>query len=251
MRSRELSEKLDKILSVEEIEDKFLNGLIVENKREIKKAAFAVDASLYSFEKAKTANADILICHHGIMFKGGNVPIVGRMYDRIRFLIVNDIALYVAHLPLDVHPQLGNNAQAVNLLGGREGRSFANFGDLKVGKEIIFPERMGLEELIQIIEERLDTKAILWRFGDDIIRSVGYVSGGGIEALDEAIELGFDAFVTGEPLHSAYWKAKEAGINCIFAGHYATETLGVKALGEYIKREFGIEIEFLDLPTGH
>ncbi len=251
MKSRELSEKLDKILSMEEIEDSSLNGLVVANKGEIKKAAFAVDASLYSFRKAKSVDADILICHHGIMWKGRNYPIVGRMYDRIRFLIVNDIALYVAHLPLDVHPKLGNNAQAVRLLGGREGRSFANFGDLKIGKEIIFPEEISLDRLIEIIEKRFDTETIAWKFGTQTIRSIGYVSGGGIKALDEAIELGFDVFVTGEPRHDAYWKAKEERINCIFAGHYATETLGVRALGEYIKREFGIAIEFLDLPTGH
>lgn len=251
MKSRELAEHLDEFLRVKEIKDYRLNGLSVENKKDIKKIALAVDASLEAFNKTELMGADLLIVHHGLFNKQECLPLTGALYERIKFLIANDIGLYSVHLPLDMHPLVGNNAQATKLLGGKEGRPFANECGVNISKEIILGETLTLEELVEKIEEKFNTRTVVWKFGKDTVESIGYVSGGGISFLKEAIQLGVDTFVTGEPKHSAYWMAKEAKINCIFAGHYATETLGVKALGGYINEKFGIDVEFIGLPTGH
>jgi len=251
MKSRELAEHLDEFLRVKEIEDYLLNGLSVENKKDIEKIALAVDASLEAFKKTKPMGADLLIVHHGLFNKQECLPLTGALYERIKFLIDNDIGLYSVHLPLDMHPDVGNNAQATKLLGGKEGRPFANECGVNISKEIILGETLTLEELVEKIEEKFNTRTVVWKFGKDTVESIGYVSGGGISFLKEAVQLGVDTFVTGEPKHGAYWMAKEAKINCIFAGHYATETLGVKALGGYINEKFGIDVEFIELPTGH
>lgn len=251
MKSRELAEHLDELLRVREIEDVLLNGLTVENKSEIEKIALAVDASLDAFRETKSIGANLLIVHHGLLHREKTFPITGPLYERIKFLLDNDIALYSVHLPLDAHPELGNNAQAVKVLGGREGREFGREGGIYIGKEIIFDEPISFGELVERVEKRFNTRPIVWSFGGDGVKSIGYISGGGIGFLKEAIQLGVDTFVTGEPRHSAYWTAKESKMNCIFAGHYATETLGVKALGKYINEKFGIVVEFIELPTGH
>lgn len=251
MKSRELAEHLDEFLKLKEIEDYLLNGLSVENKKEIKKIALTVDASLEAFKETKSIEADLLITHHGFFQKNKTFPITEAVYERIKFLLDNDIALYSVHLPLDAHPEVGNNAQAIKLLDGKEGRQFAREGGVNIGKEIILEKPLSVEDLVERVEKKFKTTPIVWKFGKEIIKNIGYVSGGGISFLKEAIELGVDAFITGEARHGAYWTAKEAKINCIFAGHYATETLGVKALGRYVNEKFGIDVEFIELPTGH
>ncbi|MCK4256974.1 Nif3-like dinuclear metal center hexameric protein [candidate division WOR-3 bacterium] len=251
MKSRELAEKINQLLQVDKINDILVNGLLVDNKGDIEKIALSVDASLEAFIETKKRGANLLLVHHGLFKKEVASHISGVLYERIKFLLDNNIGLYSCHLPLDVHHELGNNAQAVKLFGGKEGIGFGIEGGISLGKEIILEQSIHIEELIDKINSEFKTQIISWRFGQDRIRTIGYISGGGIGYLREAIDLGFDVFVTGEPRHSAYWVAKEAKMNCIFAGHYATETLGIKALGSYINTKFGIDIEFIDLPTGH
>ncbi len=247
MKVKEITEYIDELLNVRGIDDISMNGLQVGGNHEVKKIALAVDASLVTFEKAK--EADLLIVHHGLYW-GKPIPIVDSMYERVKSLLENNVALYAAHLPLDLHPELGNNAQGLKLLGLKASGEFGNYHGVNIGFEFEIPETMGLLEFKKLFEEKLGTSSTLWDFGPSKIKCGAYVSGDAISLLPEAIEKGLDIFITGEPRHSSYWSAYEAGINVLFGGHYKTETLGVKALGKHLEEKFGVETFFIDIPTG-
>ena len=240
---------LDSLLKVGEVEDDSLNGLQVENSGEVKKIALAVDASLESIREAGELGADLLFVHHGL-FWGRPVTLTGAMYRRIRLLMELDVALYGVHLPLDLHPGLGNNAQIQKVLGWSIVRNFGEYHGTIIGREVGFEEPVPLSELVDSVATKLNCTPQVWEFGPQEVKRLGYVSGGGLSILQQAIDAGMDAFVTGEPQHAFYWTAKEAGINVVFAGHYATETLGIKAVGEVLRNELGLETVFVDLPTG-
>jgi len=249
MKTKELSDFLDTLLEIKNIEDTSLNGLQVENRGEVNKIALAVDASMDAVKKAKSVGSDFLFVHHGL-FWGKPVPLTGSMYQKIQLLVDSNIALYAAHLPLDVHPELGNNAQIEKVLGWPIARDFGEYHGLVIGKEVGFEEPVSLSNLVNQVQNGLGCRPLVWDFGPEKVRRLGYVSGDGLSMLQQAIANGMDGFVTGEPGHSHYWEAKEAGINVIFAGHYATETLGIKAVGEVLQEKFGLETVFIDLPTG-
>ncbi len=247
MRVKEIATYLDEILNVRTIEDISLNGLQVGGDHEVKKVALAVDASLETFKKA--VDSDMLIVHHGLYW-GRPIPIVDSMYDRIKFLIENKIALYAAHLPLDLHPEFGNNAQGLKLLGLIPTGEFGNYHGINIGYEFQLEKEMDVEEFKRMFDERLESSSILWNFGPGKIKRGAFVSGDAISLLPEAIEKRLDIYITGEPRHSYYWQAYEAGINVLFGGHYRTETLGVKALGKHLSEKFGLQTVFVELPTG-
>lgn len=249
MKLNELTEYLDALLRINEIEDDSVNGLQVECTQDIQKVGLAVDASFAAFETAVTQNIDLLFVHHGLYW-GKSVPAIGAMYQRLATLIKSNTALYAAHLPLDMHPQFGNNAQIKDVLGWPLTKDFGDYHGNILGKEIQFPEEKPLSEIADEITKNLQCDITVWDFGTEKVKTAGYVSGGGIGILEQAIAAGYDLYITGEPKHSAYWVAKEAGINVIFAGHYATETLGVRAVGKHLNEKFGLEIFDIDLPTG-
>jgi len=249
MKTRALVDYLDALLKVREVEDDSLNGLQTENSGEVKKVALAVDASLEAIERARDSGADLLFVHHG-MFWDKPFSLTGAMYKRIKLLMESDIALYAAHLPLDLHPELGNNAQIQKVLGWPVAGDFGEYHGTIIGKEVRFEEPISVPKIVRCLQESLGCEPRVWNFGPEKVRRLGYVSGGGLSILQQAIEAGMDAFVTGEPKHTFYWTAKEAGINVVFAGHYATETLGIKAVGEVLWKELGLETVFVDLPTG-
>jgi len=244
-----LTEFLDQELRVAEISDSSVNGLQVANTGEINKIALAVDASQAAFEKAREERADMLIVHHGLLWEKP-VPLTGLMYERVKTLIQNDICLYAAHLPLDLHPELGNNAQITQLMNWPEAEDFGEYHGSVIGKAVTLNKEMDVEDLIRLLKEKLDTPLTAWTFGSRNVRKLGIVSGGGLGMLQEAVDGKFDVFITGEPGHSHYWTAREAGIHVIFGGHYATETLGVKAVGRLLEKKWGMETVFIDLPTG-
>jgi len=250
MKTKELANYLDEILKVKEIEDKSLNGLVVDNKGEVNKIALAVDASLNAFREAGKIGADFLIVHHGLWW-GKPFPLCGWTYERIRVLLEKNVALYVAHLPLDAHPELGNNIQAAKLLGWSIKKDFVKHNGFFFGKEILFNPPRKLEKVVNDLRDKLKTKPVVWDFGSERVKRAGYVAGGAIELLSQVIEEGLDTYITGEPAHSYYWMAKEEKVNVIFIGHYLSETLGVKAVGRHLEEKFGIKAEFLDLPTGY
>ncbi len=247
MRVKEIADYLDNLLGVRTVDDISLNGLQVGGNHEVGKVALAVDASLETFKKA--VDSDLLIVHHGLYW-GKPLPIVDGMYERIKFLIENDIALYAVHLPLDLHPELGNNAQGLKLLGLEPVAEFGNYHGINIGFEFDLGSKLNVTDFKKLFDERLETDSILWEFGPERIKRGAFVSGDAISLLPEAIEKGLDIYITGEPRHSYYWQAYEARINVLFGGHYRTETLGVRALGKHLNEKFGLKIHFIELPTG-
>jgi dinuclear metal center YbgI/SA1388 family protein len=241
---------LDEYLAIADWSDKSLNGLQVEGREEVTKVALAVDAAVATFELAARAKADLVIVHHGL-FWGSPAPVVGPLRARIASLLDSGISLYAAHLPLDAHAEVGNNMvlarllelEAVEPFGRYEGREIGFRGRLPEPTEpAIFAAR--LEALLGVRPDHL-------AFGDGPIERVAIVSGDAAELIPEAAAAGIDAFVTGETSHIAWHVAREHRLHVLFAGHYATETLGVRALGDRLATEFGVETVFLDIPTGY
>ncbi len=247
---RNLVGYLDDYLKVEAIPDSSLNGLQVEGKGRIRRAAFAVDACLHTIRNAARFRADILIVHHGL-FWSRNERITGVMRERIASLIEKKMSLYAVHLPLDCHEEVGNNVQLARLLGLKIGNRFADYHGVKIGYLADSNEAISRRDLTARVERKLKTKTETQAFGPSSIRRVGIVSGGAAEFAAEARDLGCQAFLTGETSHIAYHVAKEARINVIFAGHYSTETVGVKALADHLRRRFALEGRFMPSPTGY
>ena len=249
METHELVSHLVELLDIPNITDSSLNGLQIENQGEVRKIALAVDASLAAIEEAADREADMLLVHHGL-FWGQAERIQGALYERVYACMQADMALFAAHLPLDLHAELGNNAQLAHLMDWPITDDFGVYHGVTLGKEVLLKKAKALDVIESDLTELLDYEPLVWNFGPKEIQRIGIVSGGGLSMLDEAIEKELDLFITGEPKHEAYWKAEEAGINVAFCGHYATETLGVKAVGDYLEKTFGLETVFLDFPTG-
>lgn len=230
--------------------DSGLNGLQVAGAREeIERVAFAVDASLEGFRRAQEWKADLLFVHHGL-FWGDEQPVTGTRYRRLRFLLEAGLALYAVHLPLDMHPELGNNAGLARLLGLRDVQPFGAYKGRKIGcKGELEPERT-LPELTALVCGGERHALGVLPFGPERIRRVGIVSGGGAREALQAIDEGLDLYITGDASHTIYHECLEGGLSVIFGGHYLTEQWGVKLLAERLKRETGLETTFIDLPTG-
>jgi len=251
MKLKEIVQFLDDFLGIKDWEDKSNNGLQIEGKPEVRKIVFAVDACMDVFVRAKERDADMIIVHHGLIW-GGIDYVRGIVKRRLKFLLDNEISLYAVHLPLDAHPKVGNNAQLLRLLEVEPEEQFGMYKGKPIGFYGKLENPMNLSEIVEILRNKLSERLIVLDFGDEKIEIIGAISGKGAFALVEAIDKGLDLFITGEAEHSAYHLAKECGINVIFAGHYATETLGFKALMNVIGEEFAgeIEVEFIDVPTG-
>ncbi|MEJ2721531.1 MAG: Nif3-like dinuclear metal center hexameric protein [bacterium] len=247
---RTLVDYLDDYLEVGSIPDKSLNGLQVEGRGRIKRAAFAVDACLRTIRTAARYHADILIVHHGL-FWSGNERITGVMRERIAALIESKMSLYAAHLPLDCHAEVGNNVQLARLLDLSVGKRFADYHGVRIGYLAEADEPISRQSFVARVEKALRTKTDTLAFGPANIKRVGIVSGAASEFAAEARDLGCQAFLTGETSHIAYHVAKEARINVVYAGHYATEAVGVKALADHLRRRFTLECRFVAAPTGY
>jgi dinuclear metal center YbgI/SA1388 family protein len=231
--------------------DASANGLQVGGADEIDHVAVAVDAAVATAEAAVAAGADVLVTHHGLVW-GGLDRVTGRTYDRLAPLFANDLALYVSHLPLDGHPDLGNAAGLADELGldGRE--PFGALGPEHVGLRGRTPEPVPASDLAARLERTLDTGDGAVRhldFGPETVRDVAVVTGSGADWLDEAAAAGVDAFVTGEGKGKLYHEAREAGVGVYLAGHYATETFGVRAVADLVAG-WGLETTVIDHPTG-
>jgi dinuclear metal center YbgI/SA1388 family protein len=248
--SNRLAGIMDDLLRVGAIPDDSMNGLQVANSGKLTAVASSVDASAASIRKAAEANADFLIVHHGF-FWGKPVPLTGPMRERVRLLIESDMALYAAHLPLDLHPELGNNIQLCRKMGWKSSFEFGDYHGVTIGRGVVPGRPVPLGDIAGRFQEATGAEPVVWRFGPERAKRIAVISGGAMSMLEQVATCGFDTFLTGEFRHSSYWFAKEAGINVVFGGHYATETLGVRALGEKIRRDFGLEACFLDLPTGY
>lgn len=235
---------LNKELEIDRFEDSSLNGLQVGSPdMEVNKIGFAVDASIETFKKAAQEKCDLLITHHGL-FWGRNEPITGQMHERVKFLMDKKLALYSAHLPLDAHPSLGNNAQIFNKLGVKYDSPFC-----EVGYSGSLKKTMSFDSVVDLLREKLGFECKILPFGPEKIKRITILSGNGTRYLGDAIEEGTDLYLTGDINHTTYHTAKEGKIHYLAAGHYDTETWGVKALMPFLKKKFKIQTSFIDVPT--
>ncbi|MDB1124530.1 Nif3-like dinuclear metal center hexameric protein [Vibrio algarum] len=243
----QLESLLNQKLSPELIKDYCPNGLQIEGKCEVNKIVTGVTASKALIDKAIELQADAILVHHGYFWKGESEAIRGMKGARIKTLIKNDINLYAYHLPLDVHPELGNNAKLAQLLGisidgGLEPspQSVAMFGSLDApisGQD--FAKR--IESVLNRVPLHIMPEC------DKPIRTVGWCTGGGQDYIELAAEKRLDAFISGEVSERTTYSAREQGIHYFGAGHHATERYGVKALGEWLATEHGLDVEFVDI----
>ncbi|MGB7213135.1 MAG: Nif3-like dinuclear metal center hexameric protein [Gemmatimonadales bacterium] len=222
-----------------------LNGLQVENSGSIKRLVAAVDASLATFKGLH--RGDLLLVHHG-MFWDGNQPITERRYRRLKLLLDTDAALYSAHIPLDLHPEVGNNVLLANALDVKVTGRFGSYQGVPIG--VCGDLAIDRTALVARLGSLLQVSPTLIAGGPAQVARVAVVTGAGGGMVQEAKAAGCDTLITGEGAHHTYFDATELGVNLVYAGHYATETLGVKALAEKTARQFGLPWEFHDHQTG-
>lgn len=237
---------LDKQLLIPDYQDSSNNGLQVENRSEIIHVCCGVDASMEFFQAARAADANLLICHHGLSWGDSLKRITGLNYERLAYLINNDIALYACHLPLDAHPKLGNNAQICKALGLVELKPFGVYNGKEIGFEGRLPKPMDYAQFKKRVGKAISPDLRCMDFGKQRVTRIAVVSGGAAQEIAEAGEKRVDVYLSGEPALSAYGLAQEYKINAIFAGHYATEVFGVRAIAELLKRKFRVKVSFLD-----
>ena len=250
-----VAEHLDSLLRTAEIPDYAgaLNGVQVEHGGPVTRCALAVDASLRTIDGAVTAGANLLIVHHGLYW-GGVQPLRGRTYERVRRLLANDIAVYSSHLPLDLHPTLGNNSLFARALGLEPGAGFARFQSITVGvMGEADVETQRLADTARVIAEREGGSLVTVGIEPGRrTRRWALCTGAGAssDTLREAAAAGVDTLIVGEGPHHTGVEAQELGIAVLYAGHYATETFGVRALGMELERAFGLPWTFVPAPTG-
>ena len=252
MNTQELVGYLNKFLEIDKIPDASLNGLQVQGHNLTTKVGAAVDVCLDSVRAAAKAGVDFLIVHHGL-FWGKEERLVGSHYERIKSLVDADINLYCAHLPLDWHPQVGNNAVLVREIGFEPVAGFGPSGAADgraIGCIALAPEEIDRATLIERLCTALGTEIRSDCFGPNTIKRLAVVTGGGASLIPLALHEKIDAFITGEPKHSYFHYCKENGITVLYGGHYQTETFGVIAMAKHLQAKFHLPFEFFDFPTG-
>jgi len=239
----------DQLLRTAEVQDwdRAHNGLQVENDGRVTRIAAAVDASLATVKLAIAARADLLIVHHGL-FWSDTVPWTGKRRELQRLLVEHNLAIYSSHLPLDLHPKLGNNAQLAAALGFKQLRPFFFEKGAHIGLQTTV--KVSRDDLAKRLARATGVAPKLLPGGAGECRRIGIVTGGAGAELRKAAEEGVDTFITGEGPHWTFALAEEAGLNVLYGGHYATETFGVKALAAHLAKKFRLPWTFLDHPTG-
>jgi len=236
---------LDELLSPADYKDFGPNGLQVPGAEDVVRVVTGVTASRELIERAVAEQAQLVLVHHGLFWDFHPTGLTPVLAERLRPLFKHDIALAGYHLPLDGHPELGNNALLAEKLGCERHEAFA-----VIGRAGTFPgDGIAATELFERVREVTARVPTVFDGGPDTVRRIGIVSGGGASHLEEAIALGLDAFLTGEPREHVMSLAREAGIHFIAAGHYATETFGVRALGDWLAARFDVEHVWVDLPN--
>lgn len=245
----DIVEYLDGLLDTAGVQDASLNGLQVEASGDVATVGIAVDAALPTITAAVERGCQLLLVHHGL-FWGTDQPLRGALGSRVAECFRGGLSVYASHLPLDVHAELGNNALLSRALGAEPEAGFGEHGGVQLGTLARLPEARPLAEVAGELAAVGCDDQVMWAFGPDPVQRLAVLTGSGCSFLQEAIEAGADCFITGESKHSAYHQAREAGINCIFGGHYATETFGVRAAGERLAEQFAVATEWIHLPTG-
>lgn len=249
-------EYLDQYLRIAEIPDEpgAVNGLQVENRGQVGLVVAAVDASQATIDgviarASELARPPLLLVHHGL-FWDGNRPVTDRRYRRLAALLGHDVAVYSAHIPLDVHPEVGNNAVLARELDLTDVEWFDSYKGIAMGCQGAAPAGLTRDELVGRLDRLLGTRCRLIPGGPARVERIGVITGGAGSRTGAARDAGIDTFVTGEGPHHTFFDAMELGVNLIYAGHYATEQVGVKALARHLAPRFGLSWEFHDHPTG-
>jgi dinuclear metal center YbgI/SA1388 family protein len=250
-RLTEIAQALDRLLEPERFEDYCPNGLQVSGAEEVTTVATGVSAHVELFERARAEGAEVVLVHHGLFWGSGPGPVDQAMARRLWVLLEGDVSLLAYHLPLDAHPEVGNNALIVRALGAEDPEPFAPHGGQPIGFLARFPgEGVPAAELLGRVRDLTGGREPLsFDCGPPVVRRLGVVSGGAASHLADAVAAGADAFLTGEPAEPAMAQAQEAGVHFIAAGHYATETFGVRRLGEWLAERFGVRHVFIDVPN--
>jgi len=235
---------INEFLEIDKFKDYAPNGLQVEGEEKLSKIITGVSATHALIEAAIEREADAILVHHGWFWDKEDPRIIGMKYNRLKLLIEHDISLLGYHLPLDAHPELGNNAQLakrwdIQIEGIMDEQGIGNFGRIK--------EYISLEALGERIEKSLNRKPLLISAGEHAIRRVAWCSGGAQGWIDKAVEVGVDAFISGEISEHTVHVARECGVHYIATGHHATERYGIQALGEHVAAKFGLLCEFVDI----
>ncbi len=235
---------INELLDIDGFKDYAPNGLQVEGKEKLKKIVTGVSATQALIEAAIESDADAILVHHGWFWDKEDPRIIGMKYRRLKLLMQHDISLLGYHLPLDAHPEFGNNAQLAKRLdiqveGVMDEQGVGNFGRLA--------EYTSLEDFGEKIATALERKPLLISAGDHAIRRIAWCSGGAQGWINKAADAGVDAFISGEISEHTVHIARESGVHYIAAGHHATERYGVKALGEHVSAKFGLLCEFIDI----
>jgi dinuclear metal center YbgI/SA1388 family protein len=246
---RALVSYLDQLLDPERGRDYGPNGLQVEGRETIGKIVTGVSACRELFTRARAAGADAVLVHHGIFWEGMPRVLTGLQFQRVAELIRGEMSLIAYHLPLDRHPELGNNALAARAFGLTGLEPFGEHEGLPIGFQGRFPEPVPAAALADRCRAVYEQEPLAFLSGPDPVRSLGIISGGAQREFYAAIDAGLDAYVTGEVSEWVMNVAREAGVHYLAAGHYATERLGIRALGEHLRDRFGIAAEFIDVPN--
>ena len=245
MRLADLVSWLDETLDARSFKDYGPNGLQVIGADEVTHLATAVSISLEVIERAIADGAQALLVHHGLFWQGDD-PVIGTLERRrLQTMFAGDLSLLAYHLPLDAHPTLGNNALLADLLGLVDRTPFGEHGGVLLGVQGALPSPTPVTQVAAALGAQLGSSPLVLPGGDHPVRTVGIVSGGAAKDIRQAAAAGLDAFITGEPREDSAYIAAELGVHLIAAGHNATETVGVQALGAAAAERFGITTAFL------
>jgi dinuclear metal center YbgI/SA1388 family protein len=234
---------LNQYLAIDSIKDYSPVGLQVEGREQVNRIVTGVSASAELFQRAADLKADMVIVHHGMLWDRDPRVVRGSLKKRLQILLQNEITLLGYHLVLDKHAEIGNNAMAA--------KAFA-MSDISPLGEVGVQGTVGpwtLAEVVQKAEQLFGQPPVVFGYGPATIQRMGFCSGGGEFVLPEAVAAGLDLYITGEAKESTMHSAKETAIHFLAAGHYATERLGIRALGEHVAEKFGIEVCFIDIPN--
>ncbi|MEX6502373.1 Nif3-like dinuclear metal center hexameric protein [Pseudomonas zhanjiangensis] len=243
-----LVDEAQRYLNAATISDYCPNGLQVEGQPQVRRIVSGVTASQALVDAAVAAEADVLLVHHGYFWKGENPCITGMKQRRLKTLLAHDISLLAYHLPLDLHPEVGNNVQLARQLGITVEGPLEPGNPRTVGLVGSLDTALSPREFAERVAQALGREPLLVE-GEGLIRRVGWCTGGGQGYIDQAIAAGVDLYLSGEASEQTFHSARENGISFIAAGHHATERYGVQALGDYLARRFAIEHLFIDCPN--
>lgn len=246
MQREALTHYLDNLLEIGKFRDLCPNGLQVEGSDSIEKIVCGVSACVELFEAAIREQAQAVLVHHGIIWNFERPLYRGGYKKRVELLLKNNLNLLGYHLPLDAHPQYGNNALIASMLNLENTEPFGDYNGINIGFKGDFNNRKA-DDLFDLVKEHINPDALIFPFGTQKIRSVGIISGGAQKEVKQAVLQGLDAYITGEVSEHIYHYAREEGIHFIAAGHHATEVFGVQALGKHISDTFNLQVKFINI----